>query len=129
MSFTITIKDIPDREFGPVIARMNLPKNVNYDFHHTDDGPKEAKAPRGHKSKIKRAKPETRLTMTGREPVKKGTVLDLGLKIFERFEAEKGIGNITVASFREHLKEKGQPLSYLTRLVHENYLSYMDDAA
>lgn len=130
MSFTITIKNIPDRDLGPVLARMNLPKSVDYDLNHADDGPKEAaKTPKGRAPKTKRMKPETRLTMTGRSPVKKGTPLDLGLKMFERFEGEEGIGSVTVANFRDHLKQHGQPLSYLTRLVHENYLKYLDDAA
>ena len=122
MSFTVTITGIPDKELGPLLARLNLPRGVRADTKHVPDVAGYIAAP-----KKNRAKPMTKLTMNGRRP--SSPKLIAALEQFELCEKENGIGNVSVHTFREWLKDlSGKdklPQNMMTRLIHENYLEYM----
>ena len=52
MSFQLTISNVPDKELGGLIARLNLPRGAKYDVKHIPDhvglltGPKRSRMPR-----------------------------------------------------------------------------------
>ena len=131
MSFTITIENIPDRDLGPVIARMNLPKSVHYELVHKVDEAGETKkaASRTGKKKGARVNVKSKLSMTGRVSTKPDGLLARGMGYFEKCEVESGIGNVSVEDFRAYLVEQGEERSLQWRLLHEGYLKYLDDAA
>lgn len=125
MTFAVTVDNIPQKQLGEFLAaihnicprgaRVNAPV---WTAEHVAliEGPKKP-----------RARPDSRLTMTGRTPGK-GTQLAKYLDYFERHEAKEGIGRVTVASFVEYLTrvKVEEPNKAKTRLLHENYIAYAD---
>ena len=122
MSFTLTIRNIPDKELGPILARLNLPKAASYDVAHVADhvGLIEGPGPRSGP----RANGATKLHMTGKQ-VKNSEVLNAALVMFEKLEAKEGIGTVSVDMFRADLVKRHQAKNMCTRLIHEGYLEYL----
>ena len=104
MSFTLKIKNIPDKDIGLLIARMDLPRKMDYEIRHTSkrkdpsDGPTRKHRPR-----------TTKVTMTGKSP-QANSQLAVGLAAFEKLEATKGIGTISVEDLMKNLKTKKKEL-------------------
>lgn len=131
--FKIVILNIPDRELGPVVAGLKLPKGVYMEqTHHADPdehfppaGPKKRKKGRrrGHKELL-----TTKLTMTGKVARQTGSAVAKGLEHFERCEVELGIGNVQVADFRSYLKSHRmqKPENLQKRMIRDGYLDYLD---
>ncbi len=128
MSFTITLKNIADRDLGPVLARMNLPKSVGYELTHKEDEPGEVKktVSRTGRKRGSRVDVTAKLTMTGRVSKKLDGLLARGMGHFEKYEVERGIGNVSVEDFRVYLVEQGEERSLQWRLLHEGYLKYLE---
>ena len=127
MPFTITISGIADRELGPLIARMNLPKSVKYDLQHTkDDVEKPVKA--GTKTRsVDKHRP---LMMTGKERTE-GSDRAKVLEAFERMEVQHGPGGVTRQMFQEHLHGskafKGKASTMISQLLNAGHLKYADE--
>lgn len=128
MSFTITLKNIPDRDLGPMIARMNAPKSVSYELTHKEDEAGETQKPVSRKGRKRGTHVDVtaKLTMTGRVPTKKAGLLARGMGHFEKCEVERGIGNVSVEDFRAYLVDNGEERSLQWRLLHEGYLKYLE---
>lgn len=78
------------------------------------------------KANGRRGNPESRLTMTGKKPQVSNGLLAKGLTVFEKMEAEHGVGTLTVKTFRNQLESEGLKSTMQTRLLHEGYLNYLD---
>lgn len=128
MSFTITLKNIPDRDLGPMIARMNPPKSVSYELTHKEDEAGEIRKSVSRKGRKRGSRVDVtaKLTMTGRVSLKKDGLLARGMAYFEKYEVEQGIGNVSVEDFRAYLVEQGEERSLQWRLLHEGYLKYLE---
>jgi hypothetical protein len=138
MSFTITISEIPDKELGPIVAGLKLPRSVKYEQTHFIDVEiatavdPTAKKKRGKIRKRKRMSHaelmEMGLSMSGRESKQHGSQVARGLMIFERLEGENGIGSVTVLGFRKALtKGKIKNADLLQkRMVRDEYLNYLE---
>ena len=122
MSFTVTITGIPDKDLGPLLARMKLPKAASYKTEHVPDHAGLLSGPRKHKHPF--ANGETILTMTGKKPTR-SKPLETALTMFEKLEARMGIGTVTVDAFRADLKKRNQKVAIQTRMVNEGYLKYL----
>ena len=126
MSFIIKIIGVPDKELGPIISRLQLPRGVTYDAKYTSDYVAPTK---GRKSKANGKNPhsraDSRLTMTGKEP-QKGSIIEQGMVLFEKLEKRQGIGTVTVRDFRENLVRNQHPSAVSQRCVTEGFLSYLD---
>jgi hypothetical protein len=131
--FKIVIDNIPDRELGPVVAGLHLPRGVEMEQTHYADPdehfppapPKKRKKGRrrGHKDLL-----TTKLTMTGKIAVQKGSAVAKGLELFELCEASLGIGNVMVEDFRAYLKKNRmqKPENLQKRMIRDGYLDYLD---
>lgn len=122
MSFKIVIENVDDKQLGPLLAELKLPKGATYDVRHEANNlsvvPKRGKKP------ARRNGGATILTMTGKKP-KEGTQAAAALELFEKFEARRGIGNVSRAEFKEYMKKKEQE-GMVNRLVNEKFLGYAD---
>jgi len=126
--FKIVILNIPDRELGPVIAGLHLPKGVHMEQTHLlDEEPastrKFKKGPRrSHKDLL-----DSKLTMTGKIAVQKGSAVAKGLELFEKCEVEGGIGDVSVEEFRAYLKthRMQKPELLQKRMIRDGYLDYL----
>ena len=123
MSFTLTIRNIPDKDLGPILARLQLPRGAEQEVKHTPDHV--AALPNPAKGKP-RANADTVLTMTGKTPMVKGGILSQALIEFEKCEKRNGIGSVTVAIYRDYLTKKQLDFKLQTRLLHEGYLEYLN---
>lgn len=119
MSFTVTITGIPDKELGPLLARLQLPRAATYETKHSPDHVALLPNP-----KKPRANGATILTMTGKKP-RSSVPLSNALTMFEKLEAKHKIGSVSVDMFKADLKKRRQKPMILTRLVNEGYLSYL----
>jgi hypothetical protein len=126
MSFKITITKIPNKELGPIIARLQLPRGVDYTATYGSDEVRSYK----RKSKANgkgnpHSRADSRLTMTGKQ-AKEGSIIGQGIVLFERLEKRKGIGSVTVKDFREVLVKNEHPSAVSQRCITEGFLSYID---
>jgi len=123
MSFKIVITDIPDKELGPIISRLQLPRGVTYDAKYSANG---AEPP---KKKSKKGNPHSRadslLTMTGKK-AKDGSIISKGMVVFEKLEKRVGIGTVTVKDFRESLVRGHLPSAVSQRCITEKFLTYIE---
>lgn len=140
MSFTITISQIPDKELGPIVAGLKLPRGVKYEQTHfidveispVVDPIEKKKKSRPHTRKRKRMSHEDLmemiLTMSGREAKQHGSQVARGLMIFERLEGEDGIGTVSVSGFRKALKKAKvkNPDLLQKRMIRDDYLKYLE---
>lgn len=131
--FKIVIDNIPDRELGPVIAGLHLPKGVHMEqTHYADlDEYVPPAPPKKRKTKRRRGTEEllaTKLTMTGKIASQSGSAVAKGLELFEKCEADLGIGNVQVVDFRAYLKTSRmqKPENLQKRMVRDGYLEYLD---
>ena len=122
MSFTITITNVPDKDLGPMLARIKLPRGARLDHKYSPDHVALLEGPPQFEVKP-RATGDTVLTMTGKVP--KSDLLKRALIEFEKVEAQDGIGTVTVKRYREYLTRKKLDHKLQTRLYHEGYLSYL----
>ena len=123
MSFNVIIKGVPDRELGPLLARMSLPKSVSVEPQHVpDEQTAVAKKPN---NAAKARNRHTKLHMTGKKPRNSERIATC-LDIFERLEADKGIGTVSIEMFREQLTKDKEDVKMVGRLVSEGYLEYLD---
>ncbi len=128
MSFKITINAIPDKELGPIISRLQLPRGVTYETKHVHDAVLLTK--RGRKSKANgKGNPHSRadslLTMTGKQAMK-NTIIEKGMVIFEKLEKSMGIGTVKVKDFRNALTRNKLPAAVSQRCITEKFLTYIE---
>lgn len=117
MSFTVTITNIPDKDLGPLLARLSLPKSASYQALYD---PEEISKPQTN-GKRKNLAPDTKLMMTGKT-AGEGTLLAEGLDLFERLEKKQGIGNVSIQDFRDVVKEKKLDRQISYRMLKEKLL-------
>ena len=125
MSFKITIPDVPDKELGPIISRLQLPRGVTYDVQYSNNGAAPPKKKKGSKSGNPHSRATSRLTMTGKT-AQEGSIIEQGMVLFEKLEKRKGIGTVTVMDFRETLVKNSHPAAVSQRCITEKFLSYAD---
>lgn len=119
MSFQVTISNVPDKELGPLIARLNLPRGSKIEQKYSADvaglieGPKRSRMPAS-----------TKLTMTGKHP-QKGSKLLFALEAFEKLEAKHGIGSVSLTDLARNLKTKKQPDKLAQRLIKAGFVEYL----
>jgi len=118
MSFSIVIHQIPDKDLGPVLARLHLPRGATHEVIHKPDYTALIEGP---KNKSSTANGATKLMMTGKTPSKQGALIKAALTIFEKLEVKKGIGNVSVDTFRSSLADRNMHF----RLINEGYLGYL----
>lgn len=127
MSFKITIKNISEKDLGPFLARMKLPKSATRDVVYEDDFLDQVFG-KGAKNKNNGKKYHSRadslLTMTGKEPSSKSQLAKARIQ-FEKLEKKMGIGSVTVADFRKHLVSKQMSKQLAQRCVTEKVLAYL----
>lgn len=89
----------------------------------TNGAPKPRRKAKGKKNR--RGNPHIKLTMTGKKPTE-GTKIEVPLEMFEKFEAQLGIGDVSAQDFKNHLDAKGIGGSgMLSRLITEGFLNYL----
>jgi len=125
MSFKLTIRNVPDKELGPIISRLQLPRGVTYDAKYVSDYAVPTKKKLQGNSKNLHSRAASLLTMTGKT-AKKGSIIEQGMVLFEKLEKRQGIGTVTVRDFRETLVNNGHPSAVAQRSVTEKFLSYLD---
>ena len=125
MSFKLTIRNVPDKELGPIISRLQLPRGVTYDAKYVSDYAVPTKKKAKGNSKNPHSRADSLLTMTGKE-AQKGSIIEHGMVLFEKLEKRQGIGTVTVRDFRENLVNNGHPSAVAQRSVTEKFLSYID---
>lgn len=119
MSFQLTISNIPDKELGPLIARLSLPRGAKTEHKYTSDvagllaGPKKRRMPSS-----------TKLTMTGAQP-QQGSKLLFALQAFEKLEAKHGIGSVSMDDLIGNLKTKKQNEKLAQRLLKAGFVEYL----
>ncbi len=134
MSFTILISDVADKDLGPVLAKLKIPRGAQYELTHfldveipADTAPKKKKRKQG----VRRSRADmlvTKLTMSGKVARQPESAVAKGLVHFEECEAELGIGNVTVVDFRAHLERVNMkdPEGIQKRMVRDHYLNYLE---
>ncbi len=125
MSFKITIPDVPDKELGPIISRLQLPRGVTYDVKYMSNGITPPRKKRGSKIGNPHSRADSRLTMTGKT-AKDNSIIGKGMVLFEKLEKRMGIGTVTVADFRDTLVKNHLPAQVSQRCVTEKFLTYAD---
>lgn len=119
MSFQVTISNVPDKDLGPLIARLNLPRGSKVEQKYTADfaglleGPKKRRMPSS-----------TKLTMTGATP-QQGTKLLFALQAFEKLEGKHGIGSVSMDDLIRNLKTKKQNEKLAQRLLKAGFVEYL----
>ena len=116
MSFKLTIT-IPDSKLTDTLKRFN--GHAVTVKHIAED-----KGKLIPKEKVPHSRAEYLLTMTGKQ-AKKGTLIYPAMVAFEKLEANKGIGNVTVKMFRAELKRRRWKVDLAQRCVTEKFLSYL----
>lgn len=120
MSFQVTISNVPDKDLGPLIARLNLPRGAKVEQKYSPDvvglieGPKRGRMPAS-----------TKLTMTGKRP-QNGTKLLFALEAFEKLEAKHGIGSVSMEDLMRNLKTKKQHENLAKRLLKAGFVEYLE---
>lgn len=132
MSFTITIRDVADKDLGSLVASLRLPKGVDYKLTHMIDVKISNADPsiiingkKKKKRKSRRGNPGIKLTMSGKRPTMSGTSIESGLELFEKLEKDMGIGTVSAAAFAKHLNVKHLSDGMVNRLLTEGYLDYL----
>ena len=124
MSFKLTII-IPDTKIADTLKRFN---GHAVTVEHVPEGRAKRKAliaeDRTERPKVPHSRAEYLLTMTGKQ-AKKGTLIYPAMVAFEKLEANKGIGNVTVKMFRAELKRRRWKVDLAQRCVTEKFLSYL----
>jgi hypothetical protein len=125
--FTVTIYKVADRDLGSLIASLKIPRGASYEQTHFPDeipAPKRRKKTRRSGASVLTSK----LTMTGKLAVQKGSAVARGLLLFENCEVEEGIGNVSVESFRAYLKthRMQKPDLLQKRMIRDQYLDYLE---
>ena len=121
MSFNIVIKNIADKELGPILARLHLPRGASYETTHQANGLDLAPKKKTYST---RPRKDSIMTMTGKT-AQKDSKIEMAMELFEKFEKRKGIGTVTVQDFRDHLVKKEQDIHLQQRCVTEKFLSYV----
>jgi len=136
--FIITISEIPDKELGPIVAGLKLPRGVKYEQTHFIDVEISPVVDPIEKKKRKKMRKRSRmsheelmemgLTMSGREAKQHGSQVARGLGIFERLEGEGGIGTVSVSDFRKALTRAKMKNADLLqkRMIRDDYLNYLE---
>lgn len=115
--FTVTIKDIQDKQLGQLIAQIGTKRWLVHLTHHphpqVDDLLPTKK--RVHMTS------DTILSLTGKKATK-GSMRERCLEAMELLEKEHGIGNVTRGRLKQDLVDKGLDKQVLYQLVREGYL-------
>ena len=125
MSFKITIPDVPDKELGPIISRLQLPRGVTYDVKYSANGAEPPKKTRGSKKGNPHSRADSLLTMTGKTAQPK-SIIASGMVIFEKLEKSMGIGTVKVKDFRNALTRNKLPAAVSQRCITEKFLTYIE---
>ena len=122
MSFKLTI-EVPDSKLMKTLRQLNGLKvyveSTEQYIPGWDDPRKKAKP-----SGSTRPKAEFLLTMTGKKAQSHSKIAK-AMDLFELLEADKGVGTINVADFRQELVERNMPKQMQQRCVTEKFLSYI----
>ena len=78
MSFQLTLSNIPDKDLGPLIARMNLPRGVTVEHKYVVDVAGFIEGPKKGRHRVPR---DTKLTMTGKRPQQGSKINDVEHKV------------------------------------------------
>ena len=126
MSHFIVKAQVPKGKLEAFMRATVGPWKIDVE-EYVENGEAPAKTTARGKTKAngRRGNPESRLTMTGKKPQVSDGLLAKGLTIFEKMEAEHGVGTITVKVFRTQLETEGLRSAMQTRLLHEGYLDYL----
>lgn len=122
MSFKLTI-EVPDTKLA---AMMRILHGHKVMVESTEkyvpgwDDPRKKDKPNGKMH----SRADSILTMTGKTP-NKNSKLAKALDIFEKLEKSKGIGVISVATFRVELEKKKVSKGLAQRCVTEKVLAYL----
>lgn len=128
MSFQIIINAIPDKELGPIISRLQLPRGVTYEAKYVHDAvllAKKSKKSKANGAKNPHSRADSLLTMTGKTAMS-GTIIEQGMDLFEKLEKRKGIGNVKVRDFREDLVKHKLLDTVAQRCITEKFLTYIE---
>jgi len=120
MSFQVTISNVPDKELGPLIARLNLPRGAKVEQKYSADVAGLLSGP-----KRKRMPASTKLTMTGATP-QQGSKLLFALQAFEKLEGKHGIGSVSMEDLIRNLKTKKQNEKLAQRLLKAGFVEYLE---
>ena len=116
MPFKLTI-EVPDTKLATTLKILHGYK-VQVESTEPVAPPKKLNGSRPH------SRAESLLTMTGKVPTERSKLFK-AREIFEKLEARKGIGTVTVQDFRDELKKKKQPKQLAQRCVTEKVLAYL----
>ncbi len=116
--FTVTVKNVHDRQLGALIAAIGT-KRWSVRLTHHDD--LESSRPSGLPNKKSMMAKDQILSMTGKKATE-GSMREQVLETMERLEKKNGIGSVTRAMLKEELIKKKQDTQILYQLVREGYL-------
>ncbi len=115
MMFTVTIRNVHDRQLGELVARIGTKKWSVRLTHHGEEEPANKPAKR------KYVDDSTFITMTGKTATE-GSMREKVLEAMEKLEKRKGIGSVTRGMLKEELVKKELDTQILYQLVREGYL-------
>lgn len=115
MTIKVTI-EVPDAKIGKLLSQLDGFKALCE--HVPVAEPKKLNGTKQHSRK------DSLLTMTGKIP-QKNSSLAKALTVFEKLEARKGIGTITLGDFRDELAKKKMDRKIAMRCVVEKVVKYL----
>lgn len=136
--FKIIIAGVSDRELGSVLKTLRIPEDAYMEpvwYADPDDDVSPAPPKKRQKKRKKKGRRRgheelltTKLTMTGKVARQSGSAIAKGLELFEKCEADLGIGSVMVVDFRAYLKTNRmqKPENLQKRMVRDGYLDYLD---
>ena len=123
MSFVVTITNVPDKDLGPLIARLRLPRGAKVEQKYVPDHVGLLEGPQN--GKRRRMPADTKLTMTGKRP-QKGSALEKALEGFEKLEAKHGIGSVSMAMLQEDCGRRKLQEKTAGRLLKAGFVQYLE---
>lgn len=112
--FTVTIRNVHDRQLGELVARIGT-KKWSVSLTHHGEEPKEKEAKRRY------VNDDTFISMTGKKATK-GSMREKVLETMEKLEVKHSIGSVTRGMLKERLVEKKLDTQILYQLIREGYL-------
>jgi len=114
--FTVTIKNVHDKQLGPLVALIGTKRYSVRLTHHEEES--ESKAAPGKRVYVN---DDTFISLTGKSATK-GSMREQVLDTMERLEKKNGIGSVTRGMLKAELAEKELDTQILYQLIREGYL-------
>jgi hypothetical protein len=114
MMFTVTIRNVHDRQLGELVAGIGTKKWSVSLTHHAEN--QEEKA-----TKKKYVGDSTFISLTGKKATK-GSMRERVLETMEKLESRNGIGSVNRGMLKEELIKEKLDTQILYQLVREGYL-------